>query len=269
MTIHLNFLSVLVYANGGAPQYINDNITGYSVNDNVWRHVAWILSPNGNYSFYINGALVTTVAAWYPTSILRTGCYLSWTAFGGGGSGINGGIDDFRYYESVLSASDVTNIYGGGNGPIGTIKDATSGVTWIPKTGTVVDSSETSYTVKSNEIALIPGTNSTFAVWTAPKSTNIRVDVSFADYHTRSAGVGFQMFKINRDNTFGSTLFPRTVTTLALTDAAPTNYLTVPSTNLSVSTGDKIYLRVDANGNSVAASSVLATNIYSYSGPWS
>ena len=262
MTIHLNFLSVLVYANGGAPQYINDNITGYSVNDNVWRHVAWILSPNGNYSFYINGALVTTVAAWYPTSILRTGCYLSWTAFGGGGSGINGGIDDFRYYESVLSASDVTNIYGGGNGPIGTIKDATSGVTWIPKTGTVVDSSETSYTVKSTEIALIPGTNSTFAVWTAPTSTNIKVDVSFADYHTRSAGVGFQMFKINADNTFGSTLFPRTVTTLALTDAAPTNYLTVPSTSLSVSTGDKIYLRVDANGNSASASSVLATNIY-------
>jgi len=115
---------------------------------------------------------------------------------------------------------------------------------------------------------LTPGTNSTYAVWTSPKNTNIRIDVSFADYHSRSAGVGFQMFKINNDNTFGSVLFPRTVTSSALTDAAPNNYLSVPSTNISVATGDKIYYRIDANGNTTSASSVLATTIYSYSGKW-
>jgi hypothetical protein len=127
--------------------------------------------------------------------------------------------------------------------------------------------------VKSNEVALIPGANSTYAVWTAPKSTNIRVDVSFADYHTRAVnGVGFQIFKINADNTFGSTIFPRTTTGNAITNAALLNgtasYLNVPSVNLSVSTGDKIYYRIDGNGAPTSASSVLATNIYSYSGRW-
>jgi hypothetical protein len=70
------------------------------------------------------------------------------------------------------------------------------------------------------------------------------------------------MFKINADNTFGSTIFPRTVTSVALTNANPTNYLNVPSKTISVATGDKVVYRIDANGNVTSASSVLATNIY-------
>jgi len=42
----------------------------------------------------------------------------------------------------------------------------------------------------------------------------------------------------------------------------------VPSASLSVSTGDKIYYRIDANGNTTSASSVISTNIYSYTGKW-
>ena len=57
-------------------------------------------------------------------------------------------------------------------------------------------------------------------------------------------------------------LFPRTVTSTALTNAAPSNYLSVPSLTTTVNAGDKIYIRVDANGNAIAASSVLATAIY-------
>ena len=268
-------LYVLLYGNG-VGGYSNVDVTGYSINDNVWRHLVWTISPTGEYKIYINGSLLTTLATgFYPPSVLRSKCYLSWTAFSGNGYGMTGGIENFRYYATVLSQSDVNNIYAGGIGPTGTgtIKDIATGVTWMPAPGTLVDATETSYTVKSNEVALIPGTNSTYAVWTCPKSTNIRVDVSFADYHTRAAnGVGFQMFKINSDNTFGSVIFPRTVTGNAITDATLLNgtasYLSVPSTNLSVSTGDKVVYRIDGNGAPTSASSVLATNIYSYTGRW-
>jgi hypothetical protein len=206
---------------------------------------------------------------YYPNNVTTTQNYIGRSSYAV--PYYNGDFDDFRIYNRVLSDNDAYAVFMAGAKT--KFSDATTGVTWMPIPATVVDSNETSYTVKSNEIALTPGTNSTYAVWTAPKATNIRVDVSFADYHSMSAGVGFQMFKINSDNTFGSVIFPRTVTGNAITDATLLNgtssYLSVPSRSLSVATGDKIYFRIDANGNTTAVSSVLATNIYSYSGVWS
>jgi hypothetical protein len=216
----------------------------------------------------LNGEINTTLTnVGYPTARTRDENYIFNYNQGLGNSAIDVGVDEFQFFNRELSASEVYNIYASGQPP--KLTNAITGATWVSTSATLVDASETSYTVKNNEIALTPGTNSTYAVWTAPKSTNLKIDVSFADYHSRSAGVGFQMFKINSDNTFGSVIFPRTVTSTALTNANPTNYLSVPSRSLSVATGDKIYYRVDANGNTTAASSVLATNIYSYSGVWS
>ncbi len=234
--------------------------------NNVWYHLVWTIASDGTWTVYINGTNIYSALQRYPTTSERTINYFGYSIYG---ELFSGGIDNFRYYNYVLSQSNVTTIYNGDNDPstLG-LKDIASGATWIPASGIAVDSAETSYTVKSNEISLKPGTKSTYAVWTAPRSTNIHIDVSFADCHTRSAGVGFQIFKINNDNTFGSVLFPRTVTSTALTDSSPTNYLSVPSINMSVSTGDKVYYRVDANGNTTAASSVIATNIYSYNGIW-
>ena len=175
----------------------------------------------------------------------------------------DGTIDDLRFYNRRLSASEVTFLMTGKtNANFPKLTAGASGPTWSPKPEIQVDATETSYTVKSNEIALTPGTNSTYAVWTSPKTSNIRVDVSFADYHSRSSGVGFQMFKINSDNTFGSVIFPRTVTSTALTNVAPTNYLTVPSSNILVNAGDQIIYRIDANGNPTSASSVISTRIF-------
>jgi len=234
---------------------------------NQWSHVCITISTTNSTKIYVDSVAVYSGTplgnAFAGTA--KTGAMLGATYFGS--KGFYGYIDDFKIYNTELTSGNVSSLYTGSSGSF--FKDATTGATWMPIPATVVDASETSYTVKSNEIALAPGTNSTYAVWTAPKPTNIRVDVSFADYHSRSAGVGFQMFKINSDNTFGSVIFPRTVTSTALTNANPTNYLSVPSRSLSVATGDKIYYRIDANGNTTAASSVLATNIYSYSGVWS
>jgi hypothetical protein len=237
-----------------------------------WNHVCITISPTNFTTIYVD-----SVSRYSNTPALPSGN----NAFSGdnaktlaklgstylGNNGLGGGIDDFRVYQRVLSQAEVSALYAGTQPP--TLKDTVTGATWLTNPAIPVDATENLYTVKSTEIALKPGANSTYAVWTSPKSTNIRLDVSFADYHSRStSGVGFQIFKINADNTFGSVIFPRTTTVSALTDLAPTNYLTVPSTSLSVNTGDKVVYRIDGNGAPTSSSSVLATNIYSYSGRW-
>jgi hypothetical protein len=248
-------------------------VNGYkaTITNGSWHHLVWTISASGLYKFYLDNSLISTNQSTHPGAGLRVFYNIgSYEDSGDIGYAVNGAIDNFKFFSSELSASEVTAEYNNtaSSMPFMLMTDSGAAPKWTIKPATVVDPSETLYTVKSNEIALTPGTNSTYAVWTAPKSTNIRVDVSFADYHSRNVGVGFQMFKINNDNTFGSVIYPRTVTSTALTNAAPTNYLSVPSRSLSVATGDKIYYRIDANGNTTAASSVLSTNIYSYTGPW-
>ena len=235
--------------------------TSLTPTNNTWYHFVWTIASNGTWIVYINGTSIYNAVQIYPPSLARTSNY-----FGGSPNGeyLTGGVDNFRYYNYVLSQANVTSIYESGDKyPSVASLTHTTGTIWMPSPGTPVDSSETLYTLKSNEVALTPGTNSTYAVWTATKSTNLKIDVSFADYNSRSAnGVGFQMFKIKSDNTFDSVLFPRTVTSTALTNTNSTNYLTVPSINTTVNAGDKIYYRVDGNGISTSASSVLATAIY-------
>lgn len=256
--------------------------------DNVWRHYVWTVDAGfgtdniPKWKLYVNSVLVFTKSnftnnaqGWpmdyYPTigAIPYTSCFIGRDAGSWQTASFTGAIDEFRWYRSrVIGQSEVSNLYAT-QVSVGKFQNPSGGnPRWISKPAITIDSAETLYTVKSNEIALIPGINSTFAVWTCPKSANIRVDVSFSNYNSRSSGVGFQMFKINNDNTFGSVLFGRTVTSTTLTNANPTNYLSVPSVSLSVATGDKLFYRVDANGNTTAASSVIATNIYSYTGKW-
>jgi hypothetical protein len=243
-----------------------------TITNGSWHHLVWTISASGIYNFYLDNSLKLTQESTHPGAGLREFYNIgSYNDSGDPSYLINGAVDNFKIFTRELTALEVTSEYNNNAStmPFMLMMDSVSAPKWTIKPATLVDASETNYTIKSNEIALAPGTNSTYAVWTAPKSTNIRVDVSFADYHSMSAGVGFQMFKINNDNIFGSVIFPRTVTSTALTNANPTNYLSVPSRSVSVATGDKIYYRVDANGNTTAASSVLATNIYSYSGVWS
>ena len=263
-----NMFGIVIKGGSQGPTVAMSSTDNINVTNGTWKHVVWTLNPSNQYKFYFNGSLTNTLtgaAYHYPNNVTTTQNYIGRSSYAV--PYYNGDFDDFRIYNRVLSDNDAYSVFMAG--AKSKFSDETTGATWIPIPGTVVDTSETSYTVKSNEIALAPGTRSTYAVWTAPKPTNIRIDVSFADYHSRSAGVGFQMFKINSDNTFGSVIFPRTVTSTALTNSNPTNYLSVPSKSLSVATGDKIYYRIDANGNTTAASSVLATNIYTYSGKWS
>jgi hypothetical protein len=243
-----------------------------NINNNVWNHIALSVQYAGSssvYSYYYNGAFVSSVTGTYPATGMRATYNIG--NYGDNpdvtGERLNGGVDDFYFFNRSLGATEIANIYAGATGfPNGKMNQY--GAAFSLKPGLPIDTSETAYTLKSTEIALKPGTsNNIYAVWTAPSLSNIYVDVSFANYNAQStSGVGFQMFKINNDDSFGSVVYSRTVTTNALTNVAPTNYLSVPAAKLSVAPGDKLYFRADNNGNTTSSSCLLAVNLTSYTG---
>ncbi len=84
--------------------------TGPVVNDNTWCHITVTLS-SAQTQFYVNGTLNSTIAhttAFNSRFIIGAGGEVAW--------GFNGFISDFRVYDYILRASDVTQIYDGENG---------------------------------------------------------------------------------------------------------------------------------------------------------
>ena len=85
-------------------------IPGFTVNNNNWYFIAWTLSTSGQWNFYINGTLSQTYQASYPNQISRSSQYLgksNWSS----DPYFTGSIANFVTYNSVLSASQVNNIY--------------------------------------------------------------------------------------------------------------------------------------------------------------
>eukprot|EP01042_Synura_sphagnicola_P036457 gene36457-biopygen6145 len=89
-------------------------VTGLNVNDGVWRHVVLVIDNGGNWKVYLNGALTRTLSnVYYPPSITRALNYLgrsNWPF----DPYLNGAIDEFYLFFSVLSASDVLALYNAG-----------------------------------------------------------------------------------------------------------------------------------------------------------
>ena len=122
---------ILCSINGGNANYLyfedfygsvatNISLTDINYNDNTWRHVVWTLSyaaagsNTSTWNIYINGALKTTgTSKSYPNpAVTRTISYIgrsNWSA----DAYYNGNIDDFRIYNAVLTAPQVTTIYSG------------------------------------------------------------------------------------------------------------------------------------------------------------
>jgi len=82
-----------------------------SMNDNVWRHVAWTVDRNGYWKIYINGRLVKSESKAYPSNIQRYINYLGKTSELNTTYNLNGGLDDFRMYKSVLTDQEVMALY--------------------------------------------------------------------------------------------------------------------------------------------------------------
>jgi hypothetical protein len=79
---------------------------------NVWKHVAWTLDPagSGTWKVYIDGVLVGSMGNTYPRSVLRSNNYLGKSNWNGNAF-LNGGIKDFRMYNRVLSAAEVSALF--------------------------------------------------------------------------------------------------------------------------------------------------------------
>jgi len=100
-------LGLSVYKGSSSTQY--NNVIP-SVNDNKWRHILWTLDPSGVWNLYLNGNLFNIYSKVnYPNSISRTYQYIGKSNWKD--PYYSGAIADFRIFNSVLSASNVTNIY--------------------------------------------------------------------------------------------------------------------------------------------------------------
>jgi len=83
-----------------------------NINNNSWNHVSWTMNPSGLWSIYLNGNIVKTFSGIYPQQIFRNLNYIGSSEPGTPGNlYFNGNIGDFRVYNSVLSNTDVSNIY--------------------------------------------------------------------------------------------------------------------------------------------------------------
>jgi hypothetical protein len=88
----------------------------HDINDNVWRHITWTITSTGSgqiaiWSFFVNGLLVNTsynVANGYPASIARSTNYIGKSA--ATVPPFDGGVDDFRKYDRVLTAAEIAQI---------------------------------------------------------------------------------------------------------------------------------------------------------------
>lgn len=76
-----------------------------------WYHFAWIINPDGSWSWYSNGVLFFSQSGTlYPRSIQRYNNYLgksNWMA----DPYFNGLIDDFRMYNFAVSQSLINTAY--------------------------------------------------------------------------------------------------------------------------------------------------------------
>ena len=95
----------------GGNGFLNSNVYP-NVNDNVWRHVVWTISPAGIWAVYINGVVVWSASGQpYPNAISRSLNYIGKSNWND--PYFTGAIDAFKIYNYVLVAADCAALYSG------------------------------------------------------------------------------------------------------------------------------------------------------------
>lgn len=102
----------LVNTNGSGGWAINSTVATPSITNGSWAHVVFTMSiSTGRVAIYVNGAIVGTNLSLtgpmvgYSANTLRIGSYTT------GAEGFDGSIDDARFYNRALTASDVKDLY--------------------------------------------------------------------------------------------------------------------------------------------------------------
>lgn len=142
-----------------------------NVCDNVWRHIVWTMNPNGQWIIYLNGRnIYSKNGSTYPKAIKRNNNYIARSNWND--PFYTGNIADFRIYNSVLSESDVINIYN----PSSTLTKYDTSVKW-----------NWTYAPTVNKWYVIPP-NNRIGNWSSLGITdNTRMTMSFYINITRTA----------------------------------------------------------------------------------
>lgn len=100
-------------------QVNNVGATGFSITTSAWRHIVITVSSTGNTNVYLDKVQTITdqsiTSGNYPSGA-NTG-RIGGVPANNGGSCINGYIDDFRVYNKLLNATEISTVYDG-NKPI-------------------------------------------------------------------------------------------------------------------------------------------------------
>ena len=72
-----------------------------------WHHVAVVFAPVATSAIYVDGILRLSGTMAYPTSASTRPFMIAGTLAGSSGSGMAGGLDDFRVYNRVLTATEI------------------------------------------------------------------------------------------------------------------------------------------------------------------
>ena len=108
--IRNNILSAEVMVTN-APTVSKSNLfNSLSVNDNNWRHVVWTISTSGTWLFYLNGNQADSCTGVYPSTVARNANALGFDGIPGDPT-LNGVIDEFYFFNSVLTAAQVQGLY--------------------------------------------------------------------------------------------------------------------------------------------------------------
>ena len=105
---------VLRIYNGTTPYtYTGTNFIDVTMRtDNSYRHIGIVMNPNGTFNYYLNGGLYnTTTGNQYPNPILRVNNYIGYGYNGIGTPYLNGGIGEFRMYNTMKTDADILSYY--------------------------------------------------------------------------------------------------------------------------------------------------------------
>lgn len=107
---------ILFYLASGVPRFgtlsggvLSELVANFTVADSTWTHIAVVLNA-GTATWYLNGAARNSGAVAAPgvsAEVFAIGSQTSGNTYGGL-------ISDLRFYDTNLSASDVSTIYSGG-----------------------------------------------------------------------------------------------------------------------------------------------------------
>jgi hypothetical protein len=105
---------IFAYVNGGIMQFATGSTNFFStitIPLQTWTHFAWSITTGSASTIYVNGSLYTTTTT---IPYVSNGTFTSHIICGdpqGVQYGINGYLDDFRYFDGIITSSDVQSLF--------------------------------------------------------------------------------------------------------------------------------------------------------------